>query len=242
MLAAARIAEARGGRAAAVTHIRRACAGLGTRPGLLLGDPGAAPWMTRTALAADDAALAAAIAGAAQTLAAASPGFPAVTAAAAHSLGLVHRDPARLAEAAAHHPDPWSRASALEDLGVLHAGQGEHDGAIRCLTQAITGYGVAAATADAARVRRRLRSLGVRRRYWAQPAARPATGWESLTDAERAAAELVAQGLNNRQVADRMYLSVHTVAFYMRQAFRKLGISSRVELTRIVIERGGSAP
>jgi DNA-binding CsgD family transcriptional regulator len=88
-----------------------------------------------------------------------------------------------------------------------------------------------------ARIRRRLRKLGVRRRHRTQSADRPVSGWQSLTDAERAASELVAQGLSNRQVANRMYISAHTVAFYMRQAFRKLNISSRVELTRIVIQQ-----
>jgi DNA-binding CsgD family transcriptional regulator len=81
----------------------------------------------------------------------------------------------------------------------------------------------------------------VRHRDWTRPSHRPDTGWESLTAAERAASELVAQGLNNRQVASRMYVSVHTVAFYLRQAFRKLGIRSRVELARIVIEQQSAA-
>ena len=88
-----------------------------------------------------------------------------------------------------------------------------------------------------ARIRRRLRMLGVRRRHWTPSADRPVTGWESLTEAEYATSELVAQGLNNQQVADRMYVSVHTVAFHLRQVFRKLNISSRVVLARIVIER-----
>jgi len=47
-------------------------------------------------------------------------------------------------------------------------------------------------------------------------------------------ATLVAEGLTNHQVADRMYVSAHTVAFHLKQVFRKLGISSRVELARIV--------
>jgi DNA-binding CsgD family transcriptional regulator len=38
-----------------------------------------------------------------------------------------------------------------------------------------------------------------------------------------------------------MYISTHTVAHHLRQAFRKLSIASRVELTRIVIERGRTA-
>jgi DNA-binding CsgD family transcriptional regulator len=37
--------------------------------------------------------------------------------------------------------------------------------------------------------------------------------------------------------AARMYISTHPVAHHLRQAFRKLSIASRVELTRIVIEQ-----
>jgi DNA-binding CsgD family transcriptional regulator len=120
---------------------------------------------------------------------------------------------------------------------VLHLAHGDRDQAIGHLTQAIGGYQQVGATGDTARIRRRLRKLGVRRRHWTQSASRPVSGWHSLTDIERAASELVAQGLNNRQVADQMYISVHTVAFHMRQIFRKLGIGSRVELARIVLEQ-----
>jgi DNA-binding CsgD family transcriptional regulator len=95
---------------------------------------------------------------------------------------------------------------------------------------------------DTARVRRRLRRLGVRRRHWAPVPGRPATGWESLTDTEQRVSELTAQGLNNRQIAARMYLSVSTVAFHLRQIFRKLDIGSRVELARLVTERTPSPP
>jgi DNA-binding CsgD family transcriptional regulator len=234
--AQAQVGQARGGTADAAAHIRDACGDLEGHHGLLLGDPATAAWMARTALDAGDAALAATVARAAGDLAAANPGYRAVTAAAAHCLGLTSRDPVRLAEAAAQHPDPWAAASAAEDLGVLLAAQGDQEDAIGRLTQAVRGYDLAGSPADAARVRRRLRNLGVRHRHWKQSSHRPATGWESLTEAERTASALVAQGLNNRQVADRMYVSIHTVAFYMRQAFRKLNIGSRVELARIVIE------
>jgi len=79
--------------------------------------------------------------------------------------------------------------------------------------------------------------LGIRRRHWTTASTRPVAGWDSLTETEQAVAALVAQGLNNNQVAARMYISTHTVAHHLRQAFRKLSIASRVELTRIVIER-----
>jgi DNA-binding CsgD family transcriptional regulator/tetratricopeptide (TPR) repeat protein len=240
-LAQAQISEARDGPAAAVGHIRQVCADLPV-PGILLGEPATAAWLARTALAAGDGELAAIVVRTAETLASGHPGYPAITAAAAHSLGLAGRDPARLAEAAAQHPDPWAKASAAEDLGVLHARQADQDHAIHHLTQAIGGYQLTGATADTARVRSRLRKLGVRRRHWTQSSRGPVTGWESLTRTERAVSELVAQGLNNQQVANRMYVSVHTVAFYMRQIFRKLNIGSRVDLARIVLQQTQQGP
>jgi DNA-binding CsgD family transcriptional regulator len=65
---------------------------------------------------------------------------------------------------------------------------------------------------------------------------RPRFGWESLTATELSVATLVAEGLTNRQAAAKLYLSPHTVGFHLRQVFRKLEISSRVELTRLVVE------
>jgi len=50
-------------------------------------------------------------------------------------------------------------------------------------------------------------------------------------------AELVAEGLTNAQIAERMYVSRHTIDFYLRQIFRKLGIESRVALARLHLER-----
>jgi DNA-binding CsgD family transcriptional regulator len=236
-LAEAQITEARDGPSVALGHLGQFRDDLVDRPGLLLGDPALAAWLARTALAAGDSDLAASAARTAQDLADAHPGFPALAAAAAHSRGLAARDPGLLAAAAARHPDPWSRASAAEDLGVLHGRQGDRDRAIRHLKDALGGYCQVGADRDQARIRRRLRRLGIRRRHWSTPSVRPVAGWHSLTDTEQAVASLVAEGLNNNQVAARMYISTHTVAHHLRQAFRKLSIASRVELTRIVIER-----
>jgi DNA-binding NarL/FixJ family response regulator len=251
--AAAQVTEARDGPAAVLGHLRQLCVGLPARPGLLASDPALAAWLARTALAAGHRDLAARAARAAQVLAGAHPQIPALAAAAAHSQGLAARDPARLAQAAAQHPDPWARASAAEDLGVLLAATAKDtaqetdrdtakDEAIRHLKTALDGYGQAGADRDQARIRRRLRRLGIRRRHWATPPARPVTGWDSLTGTEQAVARLVAEGLNNHQVAGRMYISSHTVAHHLRQAFRKLAIASRVELTRIVIEQAPDGP
>jgi DNA-binding CsgD family transcriptional regulator len=80
------------------------------------------------------------------------------------------------------------------------------------------------------------RSVATPHRHWSY-ADRPVTGWDSLTDTEYAVSLLVTQGLTNQQVADQMYISVHTVAFHLRQIFRKLDIDSRVDLTRLAMER-----
>ncbi len=61
-------------------------------------------------------------------------------------------------------------------------------------------------------------------------------GWTSLRESELGIAQLVAEGMTNRQIASRLYMSVHTVDFHLRQIYRKLGISSRVELTRRLID------
>jgi DNA-binding CsgD family transcriptional regulator len=66
---------------------------------------------------------------------------------------------------------------------------------------------------------------------------RPREGWASLTDSERRVVDLVVHGMTNRQAAAAAYLSRHTIDFHLRQAFRKLNVSSRVELTRVAIEQ-----
>jgi DNA-binding NarL/FixJ family response regulator len=42
----------------------------------------------------------------------------------------------------------------------------------------------------------------------------------------------------NNQVAARMYISTRTIAHHLCQVFRKLSITSRAELARVVIEPG----
>ncbi len=85
---------------------------------------------------------------------------------------------------------------------------------------------------DASRVRRRRR----------QKAERPVSGWASLTSPEQRVALVVAEGLTNAQVGARLFLSRHTVDFHLRQVFRKLGITSRVELVRLVITDARTDP
>jgi DNA-binding CsgD family transcriptional regulator len=231
LLARVQLTEVRDGPAATLDPLRA-----DVRPAILLGDPVLAAWLARTALAAGEDDLAARVARAASNLADTNPGFPALDAAAAHSRGLVRRDAGRLGQAVTLHPDPWARASAAEDLAVLHRDDGDRQLAIDQLKEALEGYRRTGAGPDEARVRRRLRQLGIRRSHWAAPAAGAATGWGSLTETERAVARLVTEGLSNAQVAVRMYVSAHTVAHHLRHAYRKLDIAGRVELARVVME------
>jgi transcriptional regulator of acetoin/glycerol metabolism/DNA-binding CsgD family transcriptional regulator len=67
---------------------------------------------------------------------------------------------------------------------------------------------------------------------------RPKLGWESLTETERSVALLVSEGRTNREIAASTFLSPHTVGYHLRHIFYKLGVGSRVELTRVAVQRG----
>ena len=79
---------------------------------------------------------------------------------------------------------------------------------------------------------RELRRLGVQRRIVSQPRAK--TGWDSLTDSELTVVNLIAQGATNRSVAERLHVTPHTVKAHLHNAFAKLGISSRAELSKLM--------
>jgi DNA-binding CsgD family transcriptional regulator/tetratricopeptide (TPR) repeat protein len=162
-----------------------------------------------------------------------NPGVASIVATAAHVRGLLepsHTDLREAVDLFERTPRRLELAAALEDLG------GElivtdREAAIEVLGRSLAHYTELAATSDARRVRSRLRGLGVRRRV---VTAEPEThGWVALTTSEVAVAQLVADGLTNREVADRLFVSPHTVNSHLRHVFAKLGINSRVELARL---------
>jgi DNA-binding CsgD family transcriptional regulator len=67
---------------------------------------------------------------------------------------------------------------------------------------------------------------------------RPTSGWESLTPTEQAVVKLVAEGLSNQQVAQRLFISRRTVGTHLTHVFAKLGLSNRSELTAAAVRRG----
>jgi DNA-binding CsgD family transcriptional regulator len=62
------------------------------------------------------------------------------------------------------------------------------------------------------------------------PRLRPLVGWPSLTPTEQAVVALVADGLSNPDIAERLFISRSTVKTHLNHAFTKLGVSSRAEL------------
>ena len=196
------------------------------------------PQMVRMALAVGDRELAGSAIADANRRAELSPDVPSLDAVAAHATGLLNRDTDMLSEAVrlfARSPRSLALAAAYEDLGIEHQRQGTADSGISALSEALVLFARAGATRDAARLRSRLRALGVRRRV--ATAEKPAKGWVAMTKSELAVAQLVADGLTNREIADQLFISPHTVNSHLRQVFAKLEVNSRVDLTRLATER-----
>ncbi len=64
---------------------------------------------------------------------------------------------------------------------------------------------------------------------------------EPLTTREQQIVDLVAQGFSNREVAQKLHLSEHTIKNYLFRIYDKLGVSSRVELAVYTMNRSAAA-
>ncbi|MEV7286242.1 AAA family ATPase [Streptomyces sp. NPDC093252] len=231
----------------AVDALSPVYAALPGRPLLLAKEPPAGAGLVRAALGAGDTGRAAAATEAARLAAARNPTVTSALAAVAHAEGVLRDDVDRLRTAVAHYrrgPRPLALAAAAEDLARAEEAHGGRPAALGLLKEALGRYQGLGADGDALRVRRTLHALGVRgvrnrnRDGDREPGAAVAgdrARWERLTPSELRVVRLVAQGLTNREVAGRLFLSRHTVDSHLRHSFTKLGVTGRVELTRRVL-------
>jgi predicted ATPase/class 3 adenylate cyclase/DNA-binding CsgD family transcriptional regulator len=67
---------------------------------------------------------------------------------------------------------------------------------------------------------------------------RPASGWASLTPAELEVVRLVREGLANKDIATRLFVSPRTVQAHLTHVYAKLGITSRIQLVQEADRRG----
>ena len=79
-----------------------------------------------------------------------------------------------------------------------------------------------------------LRRLGHHVHRRTRPGHADAVGVDSLTAREREVAGLVVDRRTNSQIAEALFLSPKTVETHLRNLFHKLGVSSRVELARLI--------
>ncbi|MGH3752916.1 MAG: helix-turn-helix transcriptional regulator [Pseudonocardiaceae bacterium] len=189
------------------------------------------PDLVRLAVAAGDREQAAAVA---QEIAdgAQRCGVPSAAGAALRCRGLVNDDPAMLLAAVDTYrqlPPTVELALACEEAGAALCRAGRTAEAVPVLDGALDFYLRTGAHRGAARVDAALRGLGIRRRR-AGHARRPPVGWESLTASELSVTRLASQGLTNRQIGDRLFISRRTVGTHLAHIFQKLGINSRTQL------------
>jgi ATP/maltotriose-dependent transcriptional regulator MalT len=118
-------------------------------------------------------------------------------------------------------PVPFEHARTLLVLGVCQRRAKQWAAARRSLQQALDMFRKLEARLWAERADKELGRIGGR-------AGSPL----ELTEMEWRVASLVAEGLSNREVADRLFVSVRTVEGHLSGVYRKLGVRSRTELAR----------
>src|SRR6478609_4209257 len=147
--------------------------------------------------------------------------------------------------------DPALWREAIEELSFEHRGKGYRYEVARSrwrLAGALQGAGdpaaarteAAAALAEATEMGARPLSEAIvafaRRARLDLPGTRQPIG--VLTDREDEVLRLVAKGLTNRQVGERLFISAKTVSVHMSNVLAKLGVSGRAEAVSVAHQRG----
>ncbi len=113
-------------------------------------------------------------------------------------------------------------------------------GAIGCLSASITAGELGVALRQAARGEVTLSPDLARDliTHLAQDQPSPAGSYERLTPREQEVLRLVCHGLSNKEIAQRLFLSVRTVENHLTNIYGKLGVRSRTEAAVLAVQRG----
>ena len=152
-----------------------------------------------------------------------------------HCAGVAHRDADELGDAISIFSSGGHDlylALAFEEVAVIHAEEGSTRRAKDSLREALARYEHMRAGIDASRARSRLRALKVS----SGPVNPPERAAASLTRTEALVAELVLEGLQNKEIAARLYVTVGTVQTHLKSIFRKLGVTSRTQLALALVD------
>lgn len=201
-----------------------------------------APDLVRLAVRHGDNALASAVTADVELLANQSTTSGAI--AAAHRCrGLAGSDPETLAMAvAAYRPTPRriELAAACEELADLLITARRIDDAVPYLDEAAAIHLACGANARLARIDATLRAYGRRRRR--APRSPVRYGWGALSPREREIVQLVARGLSNPQIGERLFISRRTVETHIAHIFHKLGVANRVQLAAVAARPASRRP
>ena len=118
--------------------------------------------------------------------------------------------------------------------GRALAEAGDRDAAVAELERAATAFEACGATQHRDAAERELRKLGrvVHRRT--RKGTSGSEALDELSERELEVARLVVDRKTNREIAGELFVSLKTVEAHMRNLFRKLGVSSRVEVARVI--------
>jgi DNA-binding CsgD family transcriptional regulator len=183
--------------------------------------------------------------GVAEANAARNPGVASFEGVALNLRGLGKQDLDILAEAVQvldRSPRPVLRAVGAESYGRALLAAGRRSEALAQLDRAWDEYHHMGARAFRGDVQRAMRQAGARRAKWSTAAAAPATGWASLTEAERRVATLISEGRTNKSAASALGVSINTVGTHLRAVFAKLGVQSRVQLANCLAGYASQTP
>ncbi len=203
--------------------------------------PHLGPDLVRLALARGDRQRAEVTTAQVEEVAAMNPQVATAAGAALRCRGLVNGSANVLLEAARAYrkaPRPYDLACACEDAAITLCQHGRLPEARQLVSDAAEIYVRLGAVRELARMDGRMRPFGLRRGRRG-PRGRPKTGWEALTRSEQHIAALVADGLSNPEIAERLFLSRLTVKAHISHALDKLGLHSRVEIAVEAARRRG---